>query len=522
MKHKRPIIYFVSLLYLLGAFLLFPPIAEAENGDSVPLSTSQGLRATGQESREAPQLHSGQAGGEKRLSLDECIKLAIHNSFEVKIAKLDLYIAETDLMYSEAVFDTFLYGGLSYEEDKRQQLSVFSADDSQTNTCYAGIEKTLPTGTELSVEAGDTRLWSNTTFVAKNPSHTAELTLEAKQPIGKNIFGYVDRANVSLTELAVKNAGLQAKDSIEALIAKAEKAYWDLAFAKRSLDIYDEILKKAEKLHDANKKNHEIGLIETVALLASEANVAKIEADVVVAENDYRRCEENLKLIMNIGSDRRILPQEDLSCDRIDAELADCLKKAFQQRMDYLIGTREVEIKSLELKIRENEKWPEIDLTGSMALNGVERKFNKAAGKSTVADNIYYFAGVEFTVPIENKEARSAYKRAMREKEKALVSLKEVERNIITEVGNAFRDVIAFETSLAYMKRAVDLQSEKLAEEEKRFAYGRSGTKNLIDYQQDLLWAELEEAGFLLRYRKARVDLDRSMNVILDKYEVLL
>jgi len=35
----------------------------------------------------------------------------------------------------------------------------------------------------------------------------------------------------------------------------------------------------------------------------------------------------------------------------------------------------------------------------------------------------------------------------------------------------------------------------------------------------DLLLAELEYARFLLKHRNAKVDLDRSMNIILEKYE---
>jgi outer membrane protein TolC len=68
----------------------------------------------------------------------------------------------------------------------------------------------------------------------------------------------------------------------------------------------------------------------------------------------------------------------------------------------------------------------------------------------------------------------------------------------------------------------VELQSKKLAEEEKRFTYGRSSTKFIIDYQRDLLRAELEEAKFMLDHAQAKIDLARAMNVILDKYEDML
>ncbi|MBU0682949.1 MAG: TolC family protein [Candidatus Omnitrophota bacterium] len=454
-----------------------------------------------------------------RVSLEECVMFSIYNSFEVQLAKLDLYVTETDLMYEEAVFDAFIYGGASYVEDKRQQLSVFAADDKQTNEYYLEITKTLPTGTELSAKWGDERSWSNTTFTTKNPAHSAELLLEAVQPVGKNFFGYVDRGKVTLAKLAIENADFEMKNKIEDFIAKVEKLYWELVFEKKSLEIFEDIFKRAEKLYESDKKNFNIGLIEKVDLYNSEANLEKRRAEFILSKNAYRRAEEDLKLAMNLSDEKRLYPKEFLDFEYVGKDLSDCLKEAFEKRMDYKIKKKDVDILGLDLKIKENEKWPEIDLNASLAMNGVEGKFKKAVGKTTVADNTYYYAGIEVTLPVENREARSEYKRVKFEKDKAIVNLKDIERTIITEVGNSFRNIASFQASLVYFGKAVDLQSEKLAEEEKRFAFGRSSTKRIIDYQQDLLRAELENATFLLKHRKAKVDLDKTMGIIYYKYE---
>ncbi|MGB3081912.1 MAG: hypothetical protein WBB86_02825, partial [Candidatus Omnitrophota bacterium] len=92
--------------------------------------------------------------GARILSLEECIIYAVYNSFEAKMAKLDLLIAETELMPAVAVFDTILFGNAGYAEDKRQQVSVFAPDDNQTNTYSVGVTKELPTGTELTATWG--------------------------------------------------------------------------------------------------------------------------------------------------------------------------------------------------------------------------------------------------------------------------------------------------------------------------------------------------------------------------------
>ncbi|MGB3242539.1 MAG: TolC family protein [Candidatus Omnitrophota bacterium] len=456
------------------------------------------------------------------LSLEECVRLAVYNSFEAKMAKLDLLIAETDLMPAVAVFDTILFGNVGYAEDKRQQVSVFAPDDNQTNTYSVGVTKELPTGTELTATWGDTRSWNNSAFITKNPSHNAELSLEARQPVGQNFFGYADRGSVTITKLAIMNAGLEEKDRIEALIADVERAYLEVLFAKKSLNVFRRILEKAKDLYEAQQKNYDLGLIERVDLYAAEGNVATRQAEVLVADNRYNRARENLKFLMNMNEGVRIILAEELASDPVDKDLSDCLKDAFENRRDYFIHKRDIEIKGLDLKIKENMKWPEIDLIGTLAMNGLEGEFNKAFGKTTTADNTYMFVGVEVTMPVENNLARGEYKKAKYEKEKAVVSLKETERKIITEIGNAYNDALAFQASVIFTKKALGLELSKFTEEEKRFKYGRSNAKRLIDYQQDLLRAALENARFILDQRKAKVDLERTMNIILKKYEDIL
>ncbi|MBU1656993.1 MAG: TolC family protein [Candidatus Omnitrophica bacterium] len=453
------------------------------------------------------------------MPLNDCVVFAVANSFEVKLAKLDLYIAETGLMYSEAAFDTFLSGGYSYSEDRRKRISSALSRYDYIGSYHAAMEKTLPTGTDVSIKFEDRRARLETDYAGIGFYHVPELTFNVEQPVGKNAFGFINRSGITLTALAIENAGLSEQDRIEALIAKVEKAYWNAVFQKRALEIYENILGKAKKLHDVNEKNYDIGIMEKVDFVASRANLSKREAEVIVAGNRYRRAEENLKLVMNMDEDLRVTPRGKLKLEHLKEDLADCLKISFGNRRDYKIAKRDIEITGLNVKVKSNSRWPEIDFVATAALNGLDADIQKAAREIPGADNPYYYVGVEFEIPIENKEAESEYLAAKLEKQKALIEIKDVERTIITEVGNSFRDVLTFESGLKYIRDAVVFQSEKLAEEEKRFNYGRSTTKNIIDYQQDLLRTELEEAQYLLDNSVARVDLERDMNVILAKYK---
>lgn len=453
------------------------------------------------------------------VSLKDCVLISLKNGFDVKLAKLDLYVAETKVMYSRAVFDTMLFSGVNYGEDKRQQLSVFSPDDNQTNEYYAGVSKKLPTGTQVGISADEKRLWSNSRFVEENPSHSMEMKLNARQNLAKNIFGYIDRKNVSIAKVAVEMADFESKDRIENFIYSVEKAYWDFVSKHDTLEIYAAILTKAKDLFEITNRNVDMGIQERVDIVASEANLNRMESEYLLSENDYREACENLKFLMNVNGDYSVKPLDGLSGTSLKGEFADYLNKAFSERRDYMAGKKNIEMRSLELKMTGNLKWPEIDLLGSLGVNGAQGKFNDAIDKLSGGDNVFYYAGIEFSFPLENRDARSRNMKASYENEKAIVTLKKIERKIIVDVGNAFRRASTINESISYIKKTVDLQSEKLIEEEKRFKTGRSNTKNIIDYQADLLRSQLEYTKFLLLKKNADIDLERTMNVILSKYK---
>ena len=462
------------------------------------------------------------SSGQRGLSLEECIKLAVNNSFEVKLARLDFLIAETNLSAAEAMFDTILLADAGYSNSNLDQLSIASATETETTTYSAGVSKKIPLGTELALSFSDTKTDSNSAYTLVNPAHTAEIALELRQPLARNVFGYVDRRSISLTGLAVQNADLDSKERIESLFAEVEKTYWEWVFSKRALEIYQGILEKARDLYRTSAKNYDTGLIERGDLLASEANVLIREKDVSLADNRYRRAEENIKLLMNIDTACRIYPKENLQYVKKEINLKDCLQKAFQKRRDYLRAKRSLEMQNIVLETKANERWPEIDLVASMAANGINSKFNKAVNRMVNKNNKEYFAGLKVSMPIENNLARSEFEKAAHGRQEAIIGVKSIERAIITEVGNGFRNYVTYQANLNRLKEAVDLQEEKLKQEEKRFKYGRSNTKRLIDYQQDYLSAELQLAIDILAYKVAAVNLEKTLNIILEKYEALL
>ena len=131
--------------------------------------------------------------------------------------------------------------------------------------------------------------------------------------------------------------------------------------------------------------------------------------------------------------------------------------------------------------------------------------------------NTEYYAGVVFSYPLERREADSAYEKAEKEKAKALVELKKIEKTIIADVDSKVKKLNAYRERAREYIDIAELQRYKLEEENKKYRYGRSSSDTIIRFQEDYLNAELQRFSASLDYMEALIDLYLCQDVYLQK-----
>lgn len=453
------------------------------------------------------------------LSLDEVSQLALENNLDIQIAKYDAYIKRNDLFDAESIFDTMLSASASFKDDQKKSSSVFAGTKATAGDYKFGLTKKIPAGTTLGVEFQNTRSWSSSGYTSVNPAYDTRVKFSLNQPIGKNFFGLIDRANIKITKLDIVNSDYSSLDKIESHLACVQKNFWRLILLREQLKIKQEMLDKAAELYEIYKNKHQIGLVEAPDLLASEANVNIRKNDVLVAEEKLNIAKNELLLHLNEENlDLEIYPSDELALDGNMVELIPALNKAIENRRDYQMAKNDVESKNIKLSLKKNNLWPEIDIEASFIRNGISQDYNKAWQDITSEDNPEAYLGVKFSLPLENRQAKGQFETAKLEKAKYLLLLKKVERQILTEINDRVTGVNTTVDKTTTNEYVVELQEKKLQAEEVRFRSGRSNSDLLIRYQQDLLDAKLAFVTSLYEYKTAAIDLKLSQNSLLDEY----
>jgi len=452
------------------------------------------------------------------LSETDVLNIALKRNLDILIARYDSQIEALEFQKAKSVFDTFLTTEATYEWDELGRGSTFQGSRETTSQLNVGLEKTLPTGTILELDFENERVSSNSSFVTLKPSYDSRMKATVIQPLLKNQWGLLDRGEVQKVKLDISKVNQEVIDRILESTAQIQKDYWALVLAQEEEAIKIEALEKAEALLMVNLDKYDRGLVEEGDLHASYANVALRKSDLAVAKNKTASAMKTVKLGLNDFTGTVILPKDHFVAGQFHADLEESLVRAFEHRHDYQKARLEVQKDNLEIRLKKNEKWPQLDLEASLTANGIRMHFEDAAEELARGNQRDYFMGFSFEFPIENQEANANYRQAKLKKLQSLLELQKIERSIFHEVDQQYRSVNVLSEKVRYTKEAEFFQKQKLEQEEKNFAMGRSNVNTLVTFQQDLLEAKMQSVQALYEYYEANVNLALAEATVLTPY----
>jgi len=453
------------------------------------------------------------------LSLDKTMHIALNNNIEVQIAKLDAYINKNNLGEAVSVFDTYLKAGAGYDSSRLDVSSQIFGTKNSMNNYSLSLTKKLPSGTTLEMDLYNKRSWTNSAFESVNPNTDANVKMSLVQPLLKDFFGIAERNNVKITRMAIKNSDWASLNDIELSLFKTEEAYWQLVLEYEKLHIKKDMMLKAKELYDIYKRKFRIGLVEDPDLISAESNVLLRKNDVLISEMLVKKAQNNLDYLLGISvKNVVIIPSDNLSAKLQNFGLYNELSRAIRTRRDYKIAKNTVGLKALDLAVKKNALWPQIDLEASFAKNGIDTSYKDAWTKISKENHNEWYIGMGVSLPLERSREKALRNKANIEKAKALVLLKRAERLIFKDINNNVTELNILRSQVKIKRKIVQFEREKLQAEQKRLRYGRSSSDIIIRYQDDLLSARLSLAESLYAYKVALARLELSENILLKKY----
>lgn len=471
---------------------------------------------------------------------------------KIKQNILSISSAKGRLQVQKSIFDYQLTSGISL---KRSTLNLFEADPrnnflndqlkSKGTDVSIGLEKTFRSSLIANLSM-DYKL-ANDNYPINNfnqnvgayiGNHTVLSTFSLTQPLlrgrGRVISTALEQA--SKLNLESTNSNVEFVNSFE--LFQMSSAYWQYVAAHKSLEIYKEnevrvrsVLEITQELVKADKR--------------PAGDLAQVKADLANQERQTKVAEQmlyNVKLNLGraIGLSEKDSKQLGNPLDQFPAvnqsgytkrlNKESFLKIAQNNRADIEAAKKVQEALELQLRFAENNKKPQLNLTGFVNYGGMNKGNGLDRALATLSKsegrNFGYGVRLNFSFPLNNNLARGNLIQnevALKDQEIITANLR---RNITLNVSIAINNLENSVWVLEKAKEALAFYQEVYNNEQVKFKNGITILLNLIQFQERLTLAELEYlqahqqfaiAIVNLRYETGTLFANKKEKGVLDK-----
>lgn len=385
------------------------------------------------------------------LSLQDCIKIAMQNQTDVVVAKNNVRAARSR---SDKAFASYL-----------PQLSI------QNNAFVTGLGSVLN---------------KSTTGTAGN--------------VSLNIFdgGLRELNNVS-ARYGVAQSKAQLERTTQTTVFNVTKAYYNVLRAKRLAEVAEANVKYNQGLKEQVETRAQLGSAAQVDVLPVEAQLANAQLNLVTAKNSVRISMLDLQSSIGMSPDANFDVQDVGNVpDPEIGMLQQYVKQAEGSRPDIQSSKASAGIARAAVKSAWVNIFPRPVITGNYQ-KGIEGGFSSSGGQVV--------GGIVFNI-FDGGANRAALREAQAQRANAEQQEKQVQRDILVQVEEAYLNLTSSQEKLAASKVSLESAQKNYDVQKDRYNQGLAITLDLINAELQVITAQTNEVQARYDYYTAISQLD--------------
>jgi HAE1 family hydrophobic/amphiphilic exporter-1 len=505
---------------------------------------------------------------QRPLSLREALAMALENNKDIEVARENVRIAEFELLGSQGAYDPRFTTQAFYERIE-SPISSFLAGGQNGSTIqsdYTGtarLEGQTPVfGGNYRLDFSSVKLNTNNQFTALNPQYPTSLTFSYTQPLWRGLRIDQSRRQIQIARKNLSLTDAQFRQRAIDTITNVQRAYWDLVFALRSLQVQRDAVSVARTQLEHNKRLVNEGQLAPIDVVAAEAQISTYEQRVFGALEEVSRTENNLKNLIAKNQKAElwaesIVPTDPVNLAVPEVSLPDALKTAMENRPELQQSNVLKEINQIDQRFFKDQTKPAVDLIGTYGVSGLAgsissnivnpltqssllqrqridelsalagldplpvippQQFSQdllgGYGQSlqNLLANRYGTAriGVQISLPLRNRTAEANLGRALVEGERIGTQREQLEQTIQVDVRNALQAVRSSEARLRAAVATREANEQQFSSEQRKLDAGQSTVFLVLERQTALTEARGLELKAQTDLNKAIADLQRA------------
>lgn len=451
------------------------------------------------------------AGPVRELSLGDALRIGRANNVGLRAAELLPEQARMDLLFAEAGFAPELFGSAGYAERESPARNAFSPSvESTTIDAQIGWRQRVVTGGLFDLAFAPARFESSGSAAFPERQFSSEWSASFRQPLLRGAWSDYALAPINAARYRLSQAGHDYERAVQDTLLQIVQAYWELAFARENWRVVAAALEVAEEQLRITDERIRVQALAPRDRVADEAEVARRREELIVAENDIRAREDDLRRLLFDGTDRTLWQINLRPASAIAVEpkteavpFEPLVEVALNHRPDVRALRSSVAAAEVALLEAERDTLPSLDLVSTYASDGVRDRFQPAWSDSLDQQYPDWSLRLEFSLPIGNHAARSRSQRARLEVERQRRLLHAATLDVAKQVRDVVRDLQSLTQSLRAGAESVRLAATNLETEQVKLRVGASTAFEVQRRNQELSEAKRRLLRNQLDYRTA-------------------
>ena len=468
--------------------------------------------------------------GKVHLDLFDAIRLALANNQDIQVAGYEPLRAEADLVEARAVYDPTLVASQQFGRNKSPIASTLDTgaitDEALTRDTWelsGGVRQRLPTGGTFRITQEMDYRDSNSQVTVPNPQYTSGLAFEVSQPLLKNLGDPEAQAAIRVATLATGVSLHEFRRQVMQVVSEVTKAYWQLEFDRRTLDILRESHEAAREVLRRETVRADKGVSNALNIARAASAAASRRVQLVRAENRARDSADHLKRLLaapNLPVQGRaeIVPVQPPRFFLVDVDRTASMAQALSNRPELIRARQLIEINRIRVDAADRQRLPKLDALLRYTLNGLGGDLGDAMDMQDFRDPVTWVAGLELEWPLGTRAARAEYRRRRVDYEQTLLQTDRLTDEILEEVSVAVRAVERGRAEVESTLEARQAAQTVLKGEETRMELqpmDRRTNEELLRAQDGLAQAKQDHLVALLNFNLSLTELARARGTLI-------
>lgn len=471
------------------------------------------------------------------ISMEQAVSMALDANLGLKAERLNVDVASHSVALARSAFLPQVSGSVGRRSSKSVPFDFTEGSEDITST---GLSVSGAMTQELPWYGAGYRLtWSGSRssqdggITSFNPRLGSSLQIDFSQPLLRGFRTDGARAGLETAERQRAITDIQLEQRVVTTQASVKLAYLGLVGAIEGRKVAEQNLDIAQQSLNQSKARVSVGQSPQIEIIQAEAQVASSRERLIFADAQIATNEDNLRSLILDPSrpdfwQVRLVPTDTIQLTPRDVDMDAAIKTALENRLDFQIARRSMEITDLNIELNRNSTLPAVDFNASYLAQGTggtqfqfgsgfpppilaqtQRSFGSVLGDTFGGAYPTWSVGVSVSYPIGRSSVEAAYAQALVQRRQQEISLQQLQLLIVGQVRDAVRQVQNRYQRVQAAQAARQASEQQLQAEERRFAVGLSTTLELQVRQRDLAGARITELEAMIAYNQALIQLER-------------